>query len=91
MNIEDQIIAVEKGIKNLKNYIKNADHTQHVTFDMIFADELTEEELAHILDVTDGFESFAELDGDENEEDALLTPDMLAAMLYDLESVKEEE
>jgi hypothetical protein len=57
---------------------------------MIFADELTEEEL-NILDVTDGFESFAELDGDENEEDALLTPDMLAAMLYDLESVKEEE
>jgi hypothetical protein len=37
---------------------------QHVKFDMIFADELTEEELAHILNVTDGFESFAELDGD---------------------------
>jgi hypothetical protein len=58
--------------------------TTRSTFDdMIFADEL-KKNLLH-LDVTDGLKVLLELDGDENEEDALLTPDMLAAMLYDLE------
>jgi hypothetical protein len=82
MSANKENIALEKGVKSLQDYIKNADHSQPASFELIFADELSIDELEHVQKEISTFESFKPLLDDD-----VLTEDQLDEMLSDLMSL----
>ena len=82
MNVKEQKKVLEKGIENFKDYIKNADHSQPSSFDLIFADGLSDDESEYIFAVVNRFESFKPILNNN-----VLIEDQLNEMLLDLNSL----
>ena len=80
----EQKIALQKTIKNFKDFIKNADHSNWVTLNLIIDDELNENEIEFIVDLVQDYESFEVFENDGD--DLYLTTDQLDAMVNDLEN-----
>ncbi len=79
----NQKTALEKTIENFEYYIKNADHSQPATLNLIIEDGLTEEENEYIESFVQNFESFEILN---NEGEAVLSIDQLETMLSELKT-----
>jgi hypothetical protein len=84
MTEQEQKIALQKTIKNFKYFIKNADHSNWVTLNLIIDDELSENEIEYIETLVHDFESFEVFRNDGD--DLYLTVDQLDSMLNDLEN-----
>ena len=84
MTKHEQKIALQKTIKNFKNYIENADHSNWVSLNLIIDDELNEDEIEFIVNLVQDYESFEVFENDGD--DLYLTTDQLDAMLNDLEN-----
>jgi hypothetical protein len=84
MTEKEQKIAIEKGIESLTYFVKNADHSNVSSIDLIFGSDLSEEELDYILDETQSFESFSPVQGANTPK---LSIEHLHEMLSDLKSL----
>ncbi|MNQ79868.1 hypothetical protein D3C85_948260 [compost metagenome] len=84
MTEKEQKIAIEKGIESLTYFVKNADHSNESSIDLIFGSDLSEEELDYILDETKGFESFSPV---QDANTSILSIEHLYEMLSDLKSL----
>ena len=82
MKKQKKTLALQKAIQNFRNFIKNADHSNWVTLNLIIDDELSENEIEYIETLVHDFESF-EVFNNAGEE-LILSTDQLNEMLSDL-------
>lgn len=83
MTTQEQKIALQKTIQSFKYYMKNADHEEPATLNLIIDDELNDNEIEFIEDLVHDYESFEVFNNDG--EELILSIDELDSMLKDLE------
>jgi hypothetical protein len=84
MTEQEQKVALQKTIQSFKYYMKNADHEEPATLNLIIDDELNDIEIEFIVDLVNDYESFEVFDFDG--EEVFLTTDQLDEMINDLEN-----
>lgn len=84
MKKQEQTKALQQVIQNFKDYIKDADHRQPTTLNLIIDDELSENEIEYVETLIQDFESFEVFRNED--EDLILTTDQLIIMKNDLEN-----